>query len=103
LDPRGTSTPVFKSGYVRPGTVADGLAELQVHWPDVSIVFCDTRPPAEQWTYRYLAAARRWAADADSVPGGTPITGDAPAPGHTTAGVRRWARQRVSTCRHGDG
>jgi hypothetical protein len=83
---------VFKSGYVRPGTVADGLAELQVHWPDVPIVFCDTRALAEQWTYRYLAAAWRWAADVDAVPGGPPLPVDASSPGPTTADVRFWAR-----------
>jgi hypothetical protein len=41
--------------------VADGLAELQVRWPNVPIVFCETRQLAEEWTYRFLAAARAWA------------------------------------------
>jgi hypothetical protein len=41
--------------------VADGLAELQVRWPTVPVVFCDNRKLAEEWTYRYLAAARAWA------------------------------------------
>ncbi|MEO8829558.1 ERCC4 domain-containing protein [Lapillicoccus sp.] len=52
---------VFKLDWVRPAMVADGLAELQVRWPDVPIVFCETRPLAEEWTYRYLAAAHAWA------------------------------------------
>src|SRR5438034_3343383 len=52
---------VFKLARVRPALVADGLAELQVRWPNVPIVFCDTRPLAEEWTYRFLAAARAWA------------------------------------------
>lgn len=51
---------VFKPGYVRPSAVADGLAELQVRWPEVPVVFCETRPLAEEWTYRYLAAAHAW-------------------------------------------
>jgi hypothetical protein len=41
--------------------VADGLAECQVRRPNVPIVFCETRPLAEEWTYRYLAAAHGWA------------------------------------------
>jgi hypothetical protein len=54
---------VFKSGFARPSVVADGLAELQVRWPNVAVVFCETRPLAEEWTYRYLAAALTWAGD----------------------------------------
>lgn len=41
--------------------VADGLAELQIRWPNVAIVFCEIRPLAEEWTYRFLAAAHAWA------------------------------------------
>lgn len=43
--------------------LADGLAELQVRYPAVPIVFCETRTLAEEWTYRYLAAAAVWRAD----------------------------------------
>ena len=39
---------------------ADGLAELQVRYPGVPIVFCETRSLAEEWVYRYLAAAATW-------------------------------------------
>jgi hypothetical protein len=53
---------VFKQDRVRPALLADGLAELQVRWPTVPVVFCETRPLAEEWTYRYLAAAHTWAA-----------------------------------------
>lgn len=53
---------VFKSSYVRPALIADQLAELQVRWPEIPIVFCETRKLAEEWTYRYLAAAQTWAA-----------------------------------------
>lgn len=51
---------IFKLDRVRPAVVADGLAELQVRWPTVALVFCETRPLAEEWTYRYLAAAQTW-------------------------------------------
>jgi len=37
--------------------VADGLAEAQVRFPSVPLVFCETRPLAEEWTYRFLGAA----------------------------------------------
>jgi ERCC4 domain len=52
---------VFKLDRVRPAVVADGLAEVQVGWPNVPIVFCETRQLAEEWTYRFLAAAHTWA------------------------------------------
>ena len=52
---------VFTLDRVRPALVADGLAELQVRWPMIPIVFCETRALAEEWTYRYLAAAAVWA------------------------------------------
>jgi hypothetical protein len=54
---------VFKLDRVRPAVIADGLAELAVRWPAVPIVFAETRQLAEEWTYRYLAAAAVWAAD----------------------------------------
>ena len=52
---------IYKQDRVRPALVADGLAECQVRWPNVPIVFCETRSLAEEWTYRYLAAAHTWA------------------------------------------
>ncbi|KRE33823.1 hypothetical protein ASG82_22480 [Mycobacterium sp. Soil538] len=51
---------LFTLNRIRPATVADGLAELQVRWPNVPIVFCETRSLAEEWTYRFLAAAQVW-------------------------------------------
>lgn len=48
---------VFKSTHVRPAVVADGLAECQVTWPSVPILFLETRALAQEWTYRFLAAA----------------------------------------------
>lgn len=38
--------------------IADVLARLQFRYPEVQIVFADSRKFAEEWTYRYLAAAR---------------------------------------------
>ncbi|MGI9092629.1 MAG: ERCC4 domain-containing protein [Mycobacteriales bacterium] len=90
---------LFKLDRIRPALVADGLAELQVRWPGVPIVFCEARQLAEEWTYRYLAAARAWAdAEKPAVDriGMTPSelgTATAPdAPGPSTGEVRSWAR-----------
>lgn len=52
---------VFKLDGVRPAVVAGGLAEVQIRWPNVPIVFCETRRLAEEWTHRFLAAAHTWA------------------------------------------
>jgi hypothetical protein len=48
---------LFKLEHVAPGFVAELLAAVQVRYPSVPIVFCETRPLAEDWTYRYLGAA----------------------------------------------
>ena len=52
---------LLKLDRVRPAVVLDGLAELQVRYPNVPIVFLETRALAEEWTFRFLAAARVWA------------------------------------------
>ena len=90
---------IFALDRVRPALVADGLAELQVRWAAVPIVFCDTRKLAEEWTYRWLAAALTWArtepaalarigaADADDAEaGGVGVLEP------STAELRAWAR-----------
>jgi hypothetical protein len=48
---------VFKLQHVAPGFVAELLAAVQVRYPAVPIVFCETRPLAEEWTFRFLGAA----------------------------------------------
>ncbi|MEZ5170292.1 MAG: ERCC4 domain-containing protein [Acidimicrobiia bacterium] len=48
---------LFKNEHVRGGWLADLLAQLQVRYPTVPIVFCETRPLAEEWTFRFLGAA----------------------------------------------
>jgi len=85
---------VFKLHRVRPSVVADGLAECQVAWPSVPIVFCDTRKLAQEWVYRFLAAAaaayeQEYAAEqvvADLMPA-PPLLPAPPSP----AEVRAWA------------
>jgi hypothetical protein len=50
---------IFKQDRARPALVADGLAECQVRWPNIPIIFGETRPLAEEWTYRYLTLGTR--------------------------------------------
>jgi ERCC4 domain len=93
---------LFKPGRVRPAVIADGLAELQVRWPNVPIAFCETRQLAEEWTYRFLAAAHAWAeTEYPAIDRITPPPGELPAtdldrapdaPPPSTAEVRAWAR-----------
>ncbi len=88
---------IFALERVRPALVADGLAELQVRWPSIPIVFCETRKLAEEWTYRYLAAARTWATDEAPALARIGIGEDGTAgapqqPAPSTAEVRAWAR-----------
>ena len=92
---------VFKPGRIRPVVIADGLAELQVRWPNVPIVFCETRQLAEEWIYRFLAAAHAWAETEHPAieritpagePAGTDLDRAPGAPPPSTAEVRAWAR-----------
>jgi hypothetical protein len=88
---------VFSLTFVRPAIIADGLAELQVRYPAVPIVFCETRKLAEEWTYRYLAAAHSWASDETAtltrIGSGESVVSSGPAePEPSTADLRTWAR-----------
>ena len=87
---------IFTLVHARPAVVADGLAELQVGFPNVAIVFCQTRRLAQEYTYRYLAAAYTWVADSSDT---TTVFGadvtlavapDQPEP--NTTEIRAWAR-----------
>lgn len=48
---------VFKLERVRPSVVAEGIAEAQVRFSTVPIVFAETRLLAQEWTYRFFGAA----------------------------------------------
>jgi len=97
---------IFAQSRVRPALVADRLAELQVRWPTVPLVFCETRKLAEEWTYRYLAAEHTRARDElditarifqdrDRPPAATDIDVSFPPP--STAEIRAWARTQGYT------
>jgi hypothetical protein len=80
--------------HVRPAVVLEALAECQVRFPQVPIHFCETRKLAQEWTYRFLAAA--WVAAAEEDHGVAAVTGLADAPAlapapATPAEIRAWA------------
>lgn len=87
---------VFKLDRVRPAVIAEGLGEAAARFPSVPIVFAETRPLAQEWSYRFLGAsvahhdddhvASRLVAD---LPDARPV----PPPDPTTAEVRAWARR----------
>jgi hypothetical protein len=88
---------IYKQDRVRPALIADGLAECQIRWPNVPIVFCETRSLAEEWTYRYLAAAHNWASSEPAAierigPQLHPKPATVDRSGSTPAQIRIWAR-----------
>ena len=89
---------IFALKHVRGAMVADGLAELQVRWPTVPIVYCETRKMAEEWTYRYLAAAHAWARDEPAAQARIGVSDDSPTAAAqlvmepSSGELRAWAR-----------
>lgn len=83
---------LFDLPHVRPSTVADALAEAAVRHPGVTVFFAETRPLAEEWTYRYLGAAL---AEVSLEQAGSavelPVAGALPAAEPSVADVRAWA------------
>ena len=100
---------VFKLERVRPSVVAEGIAEAQVRFPTVPIVFTETRLLAQEWTYRFFGAALahhiehhdagithletlRTPTTRDTMPRDTPAVVRAPVEtGPSTAEIRAWA------------
>ncbi|MEI2699990.1 MAG: histone-like nucleoid-structuring protein Lsr2 [Microthrixaceae bacterium] len=86
---------VFKSSFVAPlGCRPKAWPSAQVRFPSVPIVFCETRPLAQEWTYRFLGAAlAHHAQDAPAagrvaeLPAAGPLAPAAP----TAAEIRAWA------------
>lgn len=90
---------VFKLDRVRPAVVADGLAEAQVRFPSVPIVFCENRQLAQEWAYRFLGAAIAHHQDhlGGEVRQATlPMAGAVPTADvvATPADIRRWAKSQ---------
>ena len=59
-------TALFKAEWVEKGWLPDLVARLQVRYPSVPIVFCENRKFAEEWTYRFLAAAAQELTDSEA-------------------------------------
>jgi len=53
----GRYSALFKLEHVSGAWLGDMLARLHVRYPEVQVVFADSRKFAEEWTYRFLAAA----------------------------------------------
>lgn len=87
---------MLASKFVSAKDAADGLAELQVRYPTVPIVFAQTRKLAEEWTFRYLAAAMTWISDdADAMNSAATLPAKKPAKtGPSNTVIRAWARER---------
>ena len=85
---------LFRLKHVRPSVVADAVARAQVRWPGVPIVFCEIRPLAQEWVFRFLGAARTELSAAAATAGleeTLPAAQDLPPPPASTAQVRAWA------------
>ncbi|WP_156253303.1 Lsr2 family DNA-binding protein [Pseudactinotalea terrae] len=81
---------LFALEYVRGSVAAEAVAEHHARFPQVPIVFCETRALAQEWTYRFLAAAL---IEVEGDVHGTARTeelssGAAPSP----AAIRAWAQ-----------
>jgi hypothetical protein len=88
---------IFKLERVRPAVIAEGLAEAQVRYPSVPLVFAETRLLAQEWTYRFLGAASAHQVAhasgqlfAEALPSGGPVPPLAVSP----AEIREWALSR---------
>lgn len=84
----------LQHGIVRASVVADGIAECQVSFPGVPIVFCENRKLAQEWSYRFLGAALT---AAEHEAGGGEVVASlagAPVPPRpaSIAEIRDWAR-----------
>jgi hypothetical protein len=53
----GRYSALFRLEHVSGAWLAEMLARLQIRYPEVQVVFADSRRFAEEWTYRFLAAA----------------------------------------------
>ncbi|APH03032.1 hypothetical protein ASJ30_06135 [Janibacter indicus] len=87
---------VFALERVRPAVVAEAIAECHARFPAVPIIFAENRQLAQEWTYRFLAAAREevrmgesTAAAISTMAAGNPVPPAAASPQE----IRAWARE----------
>ena len=82
--------------HVRPSVVLDGLGECQPRFPTVPVIFAETRPLAQEWTFRFFGAALTRGEDESAAErrfAGLVEAGPLAQPAPTTAEVRAWARE----------
>jgi ERCC4 domain-containing protein len=84
---------IFKLEHVKPGFVAELLAAVQVRYPSVPIIFCETRSLAEEWAYRFLGAARAYAAAESPIVGSADRAALSPSSGSSVRRPRAPRRQ----------
>jgi hypothetical protein len=86
---------LFKHEFASGAAAAEALAEAQARFPTVPIVFCETRPLAQEWAYRWLGACL---AELEAAEGTSEVettfagAGPVPAPEPTPSQIRDWAR-----------
>ncbi len=54
---------LYKLEHVNGSWLADQIARLEVRYPEIRLVFADSRRFAEEWTYRFLTTALAGASD----------------------------------------
>ncbi len=85
---------LFKLQHVQPSVVVEGLAEAQVRFPSVPIVFCENRALAQEWSYRFLGAAFVHARDDQAArQRAMELIATPTLAGPTTAQVRAWGAE----------
>ncbi|WP_232548387.1 ERCC4 domain-containing protein [Propioniciclava soli] len=84
---------IFADAHVRPSVIADAVAECQARFPSVPVIFAENRAFAQQWAYRFLAAAlTEIEADAPAASRLAELpTAPLPPRAPTTAEIRAWA------------
>jgi hypothetical protein len=88
---------LFKLPHASGTRVAEALAEAQARFPAVPVVFCETRPLAQEWTYRWLGAClAELTAGASTVDLEATMAPGAPVPPAppSSSAVRAWARSQ---------
>jgi hypothetical protein len=54
---KGKYSDLFRLEHVNGAWLADTLVRLQLRYPEIQVVFADSRKFAEDWTYRFLLSA----------------------------------------------
>jgi len=86
---------LFALEHASGAAAAEALAEAQARFPTVPVVFCETRPLAQEWAYRWLGACL---AELDAAAGTVDVEstfapgGSVPAAAPQPAEIRQWAR-----------